>query len=100
MKPDVVVGGDAKLFRRRGIAIPAGSIEVPCQQCGRMTLIAPDGQRVALGEREPLVSLKVEDDGAIGFEPAGVNESSVPVVCMWCAFADEPKILAALGPKL
>ena|ERR1700685_809917 len=95
---DIVVGGDAKLMRAAGAPVVAGSIEVPCQECGRMTLIAPAGQRVALGEPEELLKLKAGEGGGLAVEPAGVNPSPAPVLCMWCAFADQPEILSKL-PK-
>ena len=84
---DIVVGGDAKLLRAAGTHPVPGSIEVPCQKCGRMTLVAPTGQRLALGEPEELMELKAEGDG-LAFKSAGLNTSTAPVLCMWCAFAD------------
>jgi len=75
------------------------SIEIPCQNCGRMVLLAPSGQRVALGEAEPLVKLDpaaLAENRVASIGPTILNEGTAAVSCMWCALADSPEIVAAL----
>jgi hypothetical protein len=51
------------------------------------------------GEPEELLKLKAEKSGELVFEAAGVNASTAPVLCMWCAFADQPEILGVLPSR-
>lgn len=103
MKTNKIMGGDPTLMRAARLD-PAfaqlvqnsevgESIEVPCQDCGRMVLLAPSGQRVALGEPESLVELdrdSLAENRVASVGPTMINEGSAAVVCMWCALAGGP----------
>lgn len=112
IKPAALVGGDPTLTRAAMLdpAFAAGyarseaarSIEVPCQQCGRACLVAPSGQRVALGEGEPLVELDTAAlaENRIATVGAPQPSEACPVLCMFCAFAKAPEVINALQEAL
>jgi hypothetical protein len=94
----VVVGGDPELMRENDAAWARGTSEFPCQQCGRSVLLTEESQRLALGDAVGVVPFKLLKDGGVEvIGPPETNESAAMVLCLWCAFADKPEILAALG---
>jgi len=111
--PALMMGGDPTMIRAARLdpkfnaaysrSEAAQSIEVPCQFCGRMVLLAPSGQRTALGEPEPLVPLDVSALAEGRIERAGpreINPGPNAVICMWCALSHDPAAIAALDEAL
>ena len=79
------------------------SIEVPCQQCGRGILLAPSGQRIALGDPESVVELDREalkENRIAAAGPSIQVAGGAAAICMWCAFADHPDLIARLNSSL
>lgn len=86
MKPAAIVGGDPVLMRARSRAWPhlAELIKyqvIPCQKCGRDCVLSPEGMAAASG---PSVT------------PDALSEGPISILCMWCAFAENPEILQKL----
>ncbi len=79
------------------------SIEVPCQQCGRIVSLSASGQRVALGDPEPVVELDLRAlarDEVKTVGDAEIHQATVPVICMWCMFEGNQEVIAALDERL
>lgn len=112
-KVDLIMGGDPTMLRASmldpGFAASyqrteaARSIEVPCQRCGRGVLLAPSGQRIALGDPARVVELDKDALAENRIAAAGEAETvagGAAVVCMWCAFARFPDAIASLDAML
>jgi len=93
--PAVIVGGDPELMRKAGISV-ANTAVFPCQRCGRDVALHESSQRMALGDPTSVVQVVPGGDG-IHFKNEGeVMTGGGPVLCMWCAFAGHPDLIAAL----
>jgi hypothetical protein len=108
-----VVGGDPLLIRaarldpkfdRRYSRECAGTMEVPCQQCGQTVLLAPGGVSVALGDPTACVELDtaatVREDRIVGKGLPIITTRAEAVQCWRCAFADKPELLEIFVRKL
>ena len=110
-RPTAIMGGDPTLvsaamldpvFRRIYLSSEAAqSMEVRCQQCGRGILLAPSGQRLAL-DGGAVVPLDPEALRRNEVRAGGPSEraEACPAICMWCASAGIPSLIAALDQAL
>ncbi len=102
-KVAIIVGGDPTIMRAFNVEPFEDSSEVPCQCCGRGCMVSKSTQLMALGQPTSLVELDKEafqKETRIAGKGAPFDGVDGAILCMFCAFADQPELLRCMEINL